>query len=73
MLFEIQTLIKEMHILITWKKRINKEQKLVSIYLPSSGEIEGIYEAKGSSTSGTTRGEVTNKVTPELLVFVDSA
>lgn len=48
-------------------------ENLVNIFsLPSSGEVKRIYEAKWSCTSSTTWSQVTQKVTPELCLFVDA-
>jgi len=39
---------------------------------PCPGKVEGIYKAEGCCSSGTTRSQVTQKVAPELCLFVNT-
>jgi hypothetical protein len=45
----------------------------VKLFLPGTGEIEGVDEAKGGGSRSTAGGQVAGKVSPELGVLVNTA
>lgn len=43
-----------------------------NLNLPSTGKVQWVDEAEGSSASSTTGSQVTHEVTPELSVLVNT-